>query len=265
MALVFGCRPQLGILVLAVIPAAVVLLRRTEAKAAGIVCAAVPFVVVGALLCAYNAARFGSPFDFGANYNLTTNDMTLRPGATVGALIEGAFAYLFQPSNVAMRFPFLLPAEQAGSYVGLTIIEPVFGGAFAVLPFLWVIPLVLRRAREHKVAVGVVGGLVACAVVVALFDTVAAGILERYFLDFGFMLGLAAAYAWMHVCDNGRELLVPGWISRGALIAACAASAGHLFLLVLTMFGYESGATSGYLQHDPTMWAQLKDTFQFWT
>ena len=25
---------------------------------------------------AYNAARFGSPFDFGANYNLTSNDMT---------------------------------------------------------------------------------------------------------------------------------------------------------------------------------------------
>lgn len=32
----------------------------------------------------YNAARFGSPFDFGANYNLTSNDMTRR-GFAVGA------------------------------------------------------------------------------------------------------------------------------------------------------------------------------------
>ncbi len=37
-----------------------------------------PVVLVAIGLMWYNAARFGSPFDFGANYNLTSNDMT-RP------------------------------------------------------------------------------------------------------------------------------------------------------------------------------------------
>ncbi len=44
---------------------------------------AVVLVAVG--LMWYNAARFGSPFDFGANYNLTSNDMTHR-GFAVGRL-----------------------------------------------------------------------------------------------------------------------------------------------------------------------------------
>ena len=38
--------------------------------------ALVPFLVVAAAVMVYNFARFGSPLDFGANYNLTTNDMT---------------------------------------------------------------------------------------------------------------------------------------------------------------------------------------------
>ncbi len=37
-----------------------------------------PYLIVAAGLMYYNYARFGSPFDFGANYNLTTNDMTAR-------------------------------------------------------------------------------------------------------------------------------------------------------------------------------------------
>lgn len=37
-----------------------------------------PYIIVAAGVMYYNAARFGSPFDFGANYNLTFNDMTLR-------------------------------------------------------------------------------------------------------------------------------------------------------------------------------------------
>ena len=42
-----------------------------------------PVVLVAIGLMWYNAARFGSPFDFGANYNLTSNDMTRR-GFSVG-------------------------------------------------------------------------------------------------------------------------------------------------------------------------------------
>ena len=39
-----------------------------------ILCAAVPICVLGGFQMWYNAARFGSPFDFGIKYSLTIND-----------------------------------------------------------------------------------------------------------------------------------------------------------------------------------------------
>ena len=54
---------------------------------------ALPFVLVAAGLMWYNAARFGSPFDFGANYNLTSNDMTKR-GFNPGRIGPALFYYL---------------------------------------------------------------------------------------------------------------------------------------------------------------------------
>ncbi|MCO7109522.1 hypothetical protein NIA69_10595 [Gemmiger formicilis] len=46
----------------------------------------------------YNAARFGSPFDFGANYNLTGNDMTQR-GFNAVRIGPAVFTSLFELSS----------------------------------------------------------------------------------------------------------------------------------------------------------------------
>ena len=54
-----------------------------------------PVVVVAAGLMWYNAARFGSPFDFGANYNLTGNDMTQR-GFNAVRIGPAVFTSLFE-------------------------------------------------------------------------------------------------------------------------------------------------------------------------
>jgi len=52
-------------------------------------------VLVAAGLMWYNAARFGSPFDFGANYNLTGNDMTQR-GFNAVRIGPAVFTSLFE-------------------------------------------------------------------------------------------------------------------------------------------------------------------------
>ena len=54
-----------------------------------------PVVVVAAGLMWYNAARFGSPLDFGANYNLTGNDMTQR-GFNAVRIGPAVFTSLFE-------------------------------------------------------------------------------------------------------------------------------------------------------------------------
>ena len=114
MALVAGCRPQLLVLSLLAFPLfwRTYITERRLATRRGVVefaCLAAPYVLVAAGIMAYNYARFGSLTDFGANYNLTVNDMTKR-GMNVGRLAPAFFTYFLQPPCMTGVFPFLQPA-----------------------------------------------------------------------------------------------------------------------------------------------------------
>ena len=187
-ALVAGCRPQFLLWSAFVLPIFLGTVRRERKPGRTVwaaVLLAVPYLVVAAGLMYYNAVRFGSPFDFGANYNLTTNDMPLR-GWRWGRLADGFFDYLFRLPNADLRFPFLHVSETQPLYMGRTIREGMFGGAMLLHPFLWSL-LLLRRAwpelREKKLRCLALLPLVFAVIVIAA-DTEMAGILWRYSGDF---------------------------------------------------------------------------------
>ncbi|MCH3942520.1 MAG: hypothetical protein LKE37_02190 [Atopobiaceae bacterium] len=257
MALVFGCRPQMFVFGAFLLP----LLwwgwkhpgRERWAVGASLL---VPFAVVAAGLMWYNAARFGSPLDLGANYNLASNDMTKR-GFVPARALDGAFAYLLQPPQVVGAFPFLVPTLFATSYVGLTITEPMLGGAFATMPFLWS-PFASKglRRRSRDVFACIVC-LLALALVVAVADAEGAGILGRYYQDFLPLLALAAALAFLEGASFGdsglwgRALRVAFWLTL--LFAALS------FLFMCDSAGlYTSGACP------PGIWEHLRQSIQFW-
>ena len=81
-ALIIGCRPQLAIILLFAFP---IFWNDIKEKRffsvkgmANTLSVIVPFLIIGVGIMYYNYARFGSVMDFGANYNLTSNDMTHR-------------------------------------------------------------------------------------------------------------------------------------------------------------------------------------------
>ena len=79
MAMVAACRPQLVLLSLCAIALfwdTICQLKKQREARKALAAALLPYGIVAVALMLYNAARFGSPLDFGANYNLTTNDMT---------------------------------------------------------------------------------------------------------------------------------------------------------------------------------------------
>lgn len=89
MALTAGCRPQFilfAALAVVLFWERVFVKRELFSKKGWRQTAAlvVPYVLIAAGLMAYNALRFGSPFDFGASYSMTSNDMTHR-GTEFGA------------------------------------------------------------------------------------------------------------------------------------------------------------------------------------
>lgn len=269
MALVLGCRPQLVLLSCLAFP---LFWRpfiteghiRTPRGRQQFACLVAPYVLVGGAIMMYNAARFGSPFNFGANYNLTVNDMTKR-GWQIGRLAPALFAYFLQPPCANGVFPFLQPEPFATTYMGQTVKEATFGGIFACLPILWLLPfaprlLRFRRAsRRTRTVFGVVCVLLASGVVIALLDAEMAGILQRYYADFSFMF-LAATVLLVFIANEAlhdrpkvRDVLLK------VLIVLVTLSVAYSSLLC---FVPEIG---WYSDVYPWAYQNLLDAVLFWT
>lgn len=305
-ALIAGCRPQLLFFALLLVPLVIWAVRHLGGKRGpGLAALLVPFVVVGVGLMWYNAARFGSPLDFGASYNLAGNDMSLR-GNVPERLVDGLFFFLLQPANLTTGFPFLQVANTAPTYLGMTIIEPCCGGLFATLPFLWAIfrmgPLRRRDGRLYAL----VWALLAAGVIVCCFDVQASGICGRYYQDFAVFFALGAALVvlargGMVAGDRGEagsEVPVPdvaivsGDGVRSAIPAAFdeGIEAGDgsphpgittermernmlivsvmvclVFMFLQFLFMESNASCNTGGGSNPVLWEYLRQTFQFWT
>ena len=158
-------------------------------------CVMVPFVLAGVAVMAYNAARFGSPLDFGATYNLTSNDMTKR-GFELARFPLGIFSYLFQPLSLTGKFPFMTTVPVTSNYQGYTSSEPMFGGFYAFCTIALVsFAFCSRRFKAPGSVRGFALLLMGIGFTLMLFDIQASGITARYMADFSFFLLLPAALA----------------------------------------------------------------------
>ena len=269
MALGVGCRPQLVVLSLLAFPLfwrAYITERRlfSPRGAREFACLVAPYAVVAAGLMGYNYARFGSLTDFGANYNLTVNDMTKR-GWNLGRLAPALFAYFLQPPCVTGVFPYVQPAPFDTTYMGQTIKEVTFGGILACLPVLWVLPFAKRiltlrmRQRSTRTIMGVIVVLLASGVIVALLDAQMAGILQRYFADFSFMFLAAVVLLAFIVNEN----LPPGSMAQNLLMKVLLVLvAVSVLYSVLVCFVPETG---WYSDVYPWAYQDVIETAQFWT
>lgn len=238
MALVVGCRPQLALGSFFIFPIywdAVFKKRLLFSKKglAPTLLAILPYVLVLSGLMYYNYIRFGSPFDFGANYNLTTNDMTKR-GIVLGRLPIGIFTYLFQPPVITAQFPFINRAALQTAYMGRTISEATFGGFFAVNLISWPALFIFRARKwfsDKKLwAIGVMGLLFALLIICV--DTEGAGILLRYYSDFGWLLLLPAVLVYLTAAARFADRpAVSAGLRYFLAVAFISGMAFHLMLM----------------------------------
>lgn len=264
LALIAGCRPQ-QLLILAVGPVlfgrAVFRERKLFAKgsAAQTLALCLPLAAVAAGIMYYNAIRFGSPFDFGANYNLTTNDMTHR-GWVWGRCGLGIFSYLLQPPRISAVFPFLQDFAVETAYQGLTISERMVGGVLWLFPVLWfgLYGLGKRKVfKDHRCYIMVwICQLLMVALVIT--DAQMAGLLTRYFGDFvwigmtGSLISILACYDWLQ--EEGRERRP----LQGAVTAACVVT---LVMVFLRIFAHSEDAIR---LANPALFYEVQSLIAFW-
>lgn len=202
-ALVFGCRPPIGLANLLVLPMLVEFLRQrkfTLRLLGKLVLAALPYVVVALALMGYNYARFENPFEFGQAYQLTVTDQssyTLRlDAAMLTRLINDSLANFFDLGYITLSFPFLRP-----------------GGVFFNFPILLLCAVGLRNtlveeAKRHRLTL-LLAGFAAAVLVIDLADIMwAPYLVERYRMDFYFLLGIACFIViglWINVSEKKQR------------------------------------------------------------
>lgn len=263
MALVAGCRPQLFLMVL--VPMLFLMRYWTSLRylcsAEGIrnvAAVALPMIIVAALLMYYNYVRFGSPFDFGANYNLTFNDMRNR-GFHMDRLPLGIWAYLFAPLKFTQTFPFAEANYFSSQYLGVTISEATYGGLFGVNLFVWLGPALIVVGKHVKKKLPFVLALLSMGIglVILCVDTEMSGILMRYFSDFQIFFLMAALLAFLLIEQRVQNPVLKKYL--------------HLFLVVCLLvtviyqcriFFLDTGEALVHLRKD--LFSQMKYQVMFW-
>ncbi len=205
LAIAVTCRPTTAIwcvVAVAFIVAGVLKLRRAQsAKSLYIkylLCALLPFVVIGGAQMLYNHARFGSFTDFGIAYSLTINDFTHTEFHTQLSTI-GFFDYLLAPPSFSGEFPYVQTTLSTLGVNGYYFVATNNGCGllYRALPmfFLFGAPFALKYVRKEK---RVRVAILFCAVAFAAPFIIIASIWEsgygvRYMMDFAWEM-LACAF-----------------------------------------------------------------------
>ncbi len=242
MASVSMCRPTLLLVgfafFLSVLPACMSRIRKINRKRiAGYATAfALPYAVLALICMYYNYIRFGSPFEFGTRYNMTTIPLDGRLGLGAYSVLRIVYEYLFAPAFLMPSFPFCVYQQWKQIMEGgvLFIVIKPDAGLFSSAPVLWLGGLcILYRKRLKEKGVWLpLCSLILCALLIMIFSAgYTCFITDRYTLEISWIFFMAAFIGMMEVYDdikNGAEV-------RGAN-AVCLL--GRILLLMTAVYGF---------------------------
>lgn len=174
-----------------------------------LLCALLPFALIGAGQMIYNYIRFDSFTDFGIQYSLTINDFTKAQYHTQFAAI-GFYNYLFAPPNFSAQFPFVLTnltdLDVNGYY--FTATNNGCGLFFRALPMfaLFLSPLALKFVKKENKAI-ITTLFLSVAVVapcVIIFSVWESGYGVRYMVDFAWQMLMCAIFVVFVLYSNTK-------------------------------------------------------------
>jgi hypothetical protein len=237
-----GSRPPLGALGLMLIPVYLVL-RGLSSRRPLILALALPFGTCAALLLAYNAVRFGNPFEVGQSYQLAGIDVHSLHYGRASYLLPNFWGYILSPPRAQILFPFLLLEPSTFTYplsIPAGYVTPeITGGVLTMTPlllFAFALPWLRGRSRER------LGGLATPMLVAAGAGLLALlflsyefyGSTERYEGDFAGVFLLAALLAWLGLATGA-----PGrWRKAVRIVGAVLVIWGCLTGLAISFTGY---------------------------
>lgn len=271
--LIVGCRPQICAVVI-ILPLCII---ASEYWSNGInivtkykdffgtsILSALAAVVTASPFLFWNAIRFGSPFDFGATYQLTMVDMNQQK-ADISKIPYAIAEGILSPVSVLDRFPYLSAISgenrSAGGYQGFFYCEPVFGSLLFWFPVALILTLfmfsTIRKSISWPAKINVVGCLLMSLVPLTV-DVMMASYTMRYLCDSGYLFGLSAVIfiavlfsTWDKIETNRKALYIFSMVT------------GLLTLILAIWSIFLSGKFNMLIDANPTLYVLAQQALTF--
>ena len=242
LGLAVGCRPTMALPVVLLVGLWWWLQRRDRPASRRLAAALLgPALVVGVLLALYNAARFGSPLEFGNSYQLAGADVRTLHGYNLAYLAPGLWYYLLAPADLTVGFPFFhlpAPADPGALPAGYQL--EVTAGVLANVPiaFAALAPVALRGPEDRPLR-WIVLALAALGIALVLFISFSLfGATMRYESDFATLLVLAGVLGWLALVRRAANAAVRVAL---AVLGSVLVLWGVCFGVAISFTGYYDG------------------------
>jgi hypothetical protein len=224
---------------------------------------ALPVIAGIIMMLAYNNFRFGSPFDFGENYQLTISNISSLK-VDIKLLPASVFYYFFQPYSMSQTFPFFkmiaYPIDNYEVFRNIELNAGIMNIPFflAGLLLMWGTLTFARKGHPGRAARIEFSAYALITLfitfVIAWFDFCRGGTAVRYTADFAFILAMMTGVVFMRTLSvpSGRKTLY------GIIMAALIVTPVLIFLSYLPL--YNSNLHFIY----PDIVEKTEDFFLFW-
>lgn len=228
-------------------------------------CFLLPVTVGAAAIMWYNQIRFDNPFQFGAVYQLTVDNVSANQISLI-RLPAAMQAYFLCPMELLNDFPFIGSKFTSFPNRTMYLFTEASFGAFAMpsilLGFLS-LPLVYKHwKRKHHSFLRCITILITifASILLAWIDYCMAGISPRYMLDILVVLSVLTTILLLQV-----PLILKSYhagialISQKVIFVAMVGTLIAIFCILITC-----GEGSALFKAHPSLWNQLKEIFVFW-
>ena len=234
-ALAVACRPNLLLISLCFIPIIIEVLKRNSKDKKNIIktiiVVGIPYIVVGILLMIFNYIRFDSPFEFGTSYQLTVNDMkNLRYRWLT--LPIGIYTQLFKLPITKDVFPFFTYDYGTIPFGGYYYVESLVCGLFILNPInIFLLFLIkLKNKIQDKESYKYTCIFVAVSAIICIADIVLAGTLQRYSMDYAWLLNIASYMTLFIIVNNIKSDEIKNYVLIIGMITTLYMLFANLFV-----------------------------------
>lgn len=261
LALAVACRPTSLFVSIIVIPLIIMQLIKNIKQRKNIIkiilSVGIPYLSVGLLLMFYNYIRFKNPFEFGAKYQLTINDL-IHLKYRIMTIPVGLYTAFLKIPHFIQDFPFIKTDGKTISFFGYFYTEDNIGGLFTLVPTTLSVLLIPKIKFKNKDIKYLVYSFSIVGFLISIISIIKAGVLQRYIADYAWILIIASLTILLTIFENYKTDEAKNVLIK--IIGICT-----IFTFFINLFSGGIVGEKDYMKvFNPKTYYSIRYTMFFW-